>query len=448
MNKKTLIISLCAAVTMSAVGQTAQTDTLTMPDITADNPMLKKIEPTYIENVTTSGTWSSNWFASVSGGAAAFAGSPNGDDDLFGRVNGAFSANVGKWFSPSIGTRLMFQTGKYIDCEGDKYNYQSYHLDLMWNVNGYLYKYHEYPKWTTAPYAGVGFIHTCNGHRKPFAFSYGVTVQYRVHPRIHIGIDLGGTTTFKDFDGYGSSNKIGDNIFCLSAGLTINIGKLGWRRVVDAKPYMEQNRWLLRYVDCLENKYKKTEKKYYDEAAINEEMRKILDIEGLLEKYNSGIMPGYDDEDGPYNNYSGINSLRNRMGKGNKIRGHVKPSPDELKEYRDSLGTLICSPVYFFFKIGTVELTDDSQLLNLEELARVAKKYDMRLSVTGAADSMTGTDDVNNYLSSARADFICHKLTTSGIAPEDITSNSVGGINDYSPAAANRNAKVCLSFKE
>lgn len=39
----------------------------------------------------------------------------------------------------------------------------------------------------------------------------------------------------------------------------------------------------------------------------------------------------------------------------------------------------IGAPVYFFFTLNTARLTDVSQKLNLDELARVAKKYDLHV---------------------------------------------------------------------
>ena len=66
----------------------------------------------------------------------------------------------------------------------------------------------------------------------------------------------------------------------------------------------------------------------------------------------------------------------------------------------------IGSPVYFFFNLNTARLTDASQTLNLDELARVAKKYGLAVSVSGAADSMTGTTSINRTLSMSRADYI------------------------------------------
>ena len=52
-------------------------------------------------------------------------------------------------------------------------------------------------------------------------------------------------------------------------------------------------------------------------------------------------------------------------------------------------GECIGTPIYFFFALNTTHLTDTSQRLNLDELARVAKKYSLSVRVTGVADSST-----------------------------------------------------------
>ena len=63
-----------------------------------------------------------------------------------------------------------------------------------------------------------------------------------------------------------------------------------------------------------------------------------------------------------------------------------------------------------FFSLNTALLTDTSQMLNLDELARVANKYRLSVKVTGAADSSTGTPVLNESLSASRADFIVAEL--------------------------------------
>ena len=91
-------------------------------------------------------------------------------------------------------------------------------------------------------------------------------------------------------------------------------------------------------------------------------------------------------------------------------------------------------------------LTDASQLVNIDELARVAKKYGLAISVAGAADSATGTPDINSTLSVARADFIVAELLKRGIPEVMIQTVSNGGIADFTPIEANRHTRVELYF--
>lgn len=85
-------------------------------------------------------------------------------------------------------------------------------------------------------------------------------------------------------------------------------------------------------------------------------------------------------------------------------------------------------------------------MLNLDELARVAKKYGLSVKVTGAADSSTGTPVLNGSLSTLRADHIVAELEKRGIPIERIVKVSRGGIADHVPVEANRHTKVELFF--
>ena len=103
--------------------------------------------------------------------------------------------------------------------------------------------------------------------------------------------------------------------------------------------------------------------------------------------------------------------------------------------------------LFFFFKIGTTQLADVSQMVNLDELARVAEAYHLKIFVVGAADSATGTDEINNPLSKSRAEFITQQLILRGVDKSMIFSKSKGGIDKYSPVAANRHTAVRLFVK-
>ena len=107
----------------------------------------------------------------------------------------------------------------------------------------------------------------------------------------------------------------------------------------------------------------------------------------------------------------------------------------------------IGAPIYFFFHIGTNNLTDESQLVNLDEIARIAKKYDLYVRVEGAADSAMGTTEGNKSLSTNRSKYIGQQLLDRGIRASHIKAVSLGGVEQDVPDAANRRTKVTLYLK-
>ena len=103
--------------------------------------------------------------------------------------------------------------------------------------------------------------------------------------------------------------------------------------------------------------------------------------------------------------------------------------------------------MYFFFHLNTADLTEPSQTLNLDELASLARDYRLHVTIIGAADSATGTADINKGLSKARANFIAHELKERGVPGSQITRHNHGGIDEYSSTKANRQTKVILHYK-
>lgn len=234
MIKKILLILPLALSLKVQAGDVRLLDSLVVHNASLE--MLEPIEPSYLENITSARIWNGNWFLGISGGASAFAGSPLGCADLFNRIESTLSVSGGKWFTPVIGGRASFQGFKLKNSLLHKQSYKSVHADFLWNVLSHHYNTRDQPKWKIVPYAGLGIIHNEANGNSPFAFSYGVMGQYRFSQRIHLTMELSGTTTFKDFDGRGASNRFGDNLMSLTAGLSFSIGKVGWKRVLDASP--------------------------------------------------------------------------------------------------------------------------------------------------------------------------------------------------------------------
>ena len=376
-----------------------------------DDELLNTLEPTFLKEPLIGSPWSRNWYVSVSAGTSAFAGTPLGCEDIFGRMQPALQASAGKWLTPSIGVRASYQGFgmKFVGSDITNQRYHVAHADLLWNIVG-MNPSDELGlhRWTVAPYIGGDIIKHGQNGKHPFTINYGIMAAYRLGHRVSVNMELAGLNTFRDFDGHGSSNKFGDRLFTLSAGLTVNIGKAGWKRAVDAYPYRQQNEYLM--------------------EAINDLLRQ-RGLQGPSD-YNSSLSK--------QGEYSGLASLRARLAHKNWN------GKDSLAGQSSEDRKLIGVPFYFFFRINTCTLTDESQLQNLFNLAKVAKAYNLDVYVDGAADAATGTVPINEKLSEQRAKYIARMLREQGIAKEAIHITAKGGINKFAPVQRNRHTRVMI----
>ena len=434
--------------------------------------------PSYLDGVLVASPWTANWFIGVSGGASAFLGNPLGCEDLFGRLQPSWAVNVGKWFTPHIGSRIGWQGGKFKDGALDTRNFHHYHADLLWSLLGEQRKDGTPAEWSLVPYVGMGLLHHKDNGQKQFSLSYGIQGRYRITGRLAATLELGGCTTFREFDGYGKIGKWGDRFLTLSAGLSVTIGKTGWKRVVDARPYVCRNEWLVRRSEALAGANRRYASRHEKDGRIIRELRKILELEGLLDKYGWAADSLYNYDTGnPGNDYSGLNSLMARLR--NRHWNGMDPlaSPTDTLRTKGDTDTLhshdikglydstamanahkqadarlakytasghIGIPIYFFFELGTTKLTEPAQGINLDALARVITGHGLYVTVTGAADSMTGTVEINDRLGMARAEYIAWELVRRGVAPDRIEKADIGGISDYTPLEGNRHTQVRL----
>lgn len=480
-----IYIMLCTMQTQ-AKAQSVQEDTVRYTTRHAATELLQPTQPVYLDGVVLPMRGNGNWFVSIAGGTTAFLGTPLGCEDLFGRLKPSYSLAVGKWFTPSVGARINYSGLQFKDARLSTQDYHHIHADLLWNLLGRRYARQEQVCWSLAPFAGVGLLHHATNGNNPFAVSYGVQGQYHISKRVSAMLELSSMTTFQDFDGYGRANRLGDHMLSLSAGFTFHIGQTGWKRAIDATPYIRRDEWLTDYANFLSEENNRAKGRIDQDRRTLAELKKILEIEGLLDTY-SHLFGNEDatERQYPVNNYSGLNSLRARLrnrhwdGKslleGDVLYGDAQADTLTANQ-NDTFGVnksgggngnlsdtvlaskryavlasggsqCIGSPVYFFFSLNSDRLTDTSQMLNLDELARVAKKHGLSVRVTGAADSSTGTPAVNDSLSVSRAGYIATELERRGIPVGMIVKAGRGGIADYVPTEANRHTKVELLWE-
>lgn len=429
-----------------------------------DTGVYSELQPTFLKGAILPGSWKDNWFINVAGGTSAFIGSPIGCNDLFGRMKPALQVSLGKWFTPTVGIRTVFHGFSFKDSENTSHTYRNYHTDIMCNLASALFRGCGDTRWDIIPYAGLGLLHNDFNDKNPFAFSYGITGQYHISDRLRLTMELGGTTTFKDFDGRGDSREFGDNLFSLSAGLSFSFGRTGWKKVVDAGPYINQNSRMADYIVVLESRERNLRKKYDTSVEVVAELKKILAIEGLLDKYKSrlpelnsdGSMENFSGF--PKNDYSGLNSLRKRLGRNkladNKYSDGTRrtdsltrcPANGAIQDKSIGGNECIGFPIHFFFVIGTSNFTDASQLVNIDEIARVAKKHDLCIRITGSADAATGEAGTNKELSASRANYIRSLLLQRGLSAERMKVIARGGIDKYTPTPANRQVAIEMCY--
>lgn len=188
----------------------------------------------------------------------------------------------------------------------------------------------------------------------------------------------------------------------------------------------------------------------------------------------------------PVNDYDGLNSLRQRLanpswdGKGELFRsigtgmkvedGRIVPlskktesseiaspetssttsvqaSASSLKPYLQQIerGEVpIGAPVFIFFRLAGTYVTDSPQLLSVNAAADLAIAQNLRVRITGAADSATGSPEKNEALAKARAEHVASLMKKRGMPDDRIEILSQGGTASYEPLSANRNCRIEL----
>ena len=188
----------------------------------------------------------------------------------------------------------------------------------------------------------------------------------------------------------------------------------------------------------------------------------------------------------PHNDYSGLNSLRARLadpswdGKGFRLPdigtglrfedGRIRPlvrsseNADPPAPVTSSAGSIQASdialppylqeigrgevplgpPVFVFFRLAGTSVTDSPQILGINAAADLAVSQNLRVRITGAADSATGSPEKNEALAKARAGHVATLMEKRGVPRERIEVLSEGGTADYEPVSANRNCRIEL----
>lgn len=366
-------------------------------------------DPVLKYSVATNSFWS-NWFVQVGGDFNSWIsdqehgrGLDGGDHyGLFAgdRTSWGGAIALGKWFTPGIGLRTKLQAwnAKQVGPQNptSKFNYWTLNEHVMLNLSNLLCGYNPTRVWNVIPFFGGGISRNCDDNFYAMQLSVGLQSSWRLCKHANIYVEAGWNRLEEDFDGaYGNTLKDShvnrgwedkDNNLYAEVGLTFNLGKSTWEKTpdVDAIKALAQSQ-----IDALNAQLN-------DANAENARLKNMLANQKPVE------------------------------------------TPKAVKEF-------ITTPVSVFFNINKTNIASQKDLVNVQALAKYAKENNCKLSVTGYADSATGTPAINQKLSEGRAATVTEELVKMGVGRDKITSVGKGGVDELSPISFNRRATVQIT---
>ena len=309
-----------------------------------------------------------NWFVGVGGGVNTFYNNLE-----VGNLGIAVNANIGKWFTPSMGLRVGYNGLTNNVKTNPKFNgmfFQHYvHGDVLFNISNALSGYKETRFWDFVPFVQTGLlmIHDKNGAGldREIAVGAGLINELRLSRTVNLNIELGAVVTKES---QFCNPAVGPVCVLPSAtiGLSFNLGK---KKNFD------------RYSTVAPPVLPFTLEDY---EALNKRV-------GSLEAENSDLK-------------SQLIDCKNRTPEVKEVI---------IKETQVLVGSNIIT-----FPIGSCVLSK-VEASKVEAFAKNLVDGTL-IRVVGSADSKTGTEPMNYALSKNRANVVKNALIKCGVAEERI----------------------------
>ncbi|MGM9767290.1 MAG: OmpA family protein [Candidatus Cryptobacteroides sp.] len=336
--RKFVIFILSAALALPAFAQTTvKTTTEETVEYSKDKYRVQTAGP------------KANWFVGVAAGPQVYFGDGDKAAAFGKRISPDLEIYVGKWFTPSIGFRFLYNglyykgaapdvTGAYVN---NKFNYFNLQVDGMLNLCNLFCGWKEDRFWNCSPYAGVGYGRTYDAPtQNEITGHLGIYNALRLSKSVDFTIDLRSMLTNDRFDKDCGGRRF-EGALSLSFGFAYKFAPRGWSRP-------------------------KTVTK-----TITEDVSGILKELEDLKAENDDLAQEVD-------------SLRNRK-------------PEEIHKVN-----VISSPYYVVFEIAKSTLSSEGKA-NLAILAEIIKSNNLHYTITGYADEGTGNEAINQRLSRERA---------------------------------------------
>lgn len=336
-----------------------------------------------------------NWFIGAGGGVNMYL-----DNGIKSKIGVSVDANLGKWFTPSVGMRVGYsginarfwadqptllgntldkQEGKY----GQEFGYMYFHGDFLWNASNALSGYKETRFWDFVPYLHAGYFRSYDVDGKAdfadnqFAAGAGLLHVLRLTERLDLNVDMRATVI--DASARGSSGV--SVLPAVTLGLAVNLGYPAFTRTSTVVAAVE--------------------------LAAADQMAALEAAAMALEIANAALA---NENENLANANAGLKNQINSM-------KNTKKAPTAVNVFADMDAPKV------YFAIGKTTLGVD-ELAHLDFIAKniIANADEggtIYLTVMGSADSNTGTQKRNQQLSAARGNYVADLLTTKYGIPKD-----------------------------
>ncbi len=377
----------------------------------------------------------SNWFVQV--GVDMSLANPNQASEWIDNVfpNGkSFGVNVavGKWFSPTLGLRAKVQwengliENKHQNFKGVYNPYQwtpnydagGYGMvvgDVMLNLSNLICGYNESRVWNFIPYLGAGVLRSFEYQQYTPALRTGIENTWKLGKRVNLFLDVDYTWTTGAFVGGHQASSIDHQdpathhgILQAEVGVQFNLGKTNWDEAISPAEYAR-----------MKAEYEAKIKQY--EAEIAKLRNENADLRSQVQK------------------------LKDRI---KELEAEVARLKAQLEEAGHGSGSATDRTVYagaqtsVFFDKNSTEINSEKDLVNLKAIADMAKaNNNLKIVVTGSADSATGTAEINQRLSEGRAAAVAEALRNMGVT-NTIEQVALGGVATQEPYNLDRRAVV------
>ena len=136
-----------------------------------------------------------------------------------------------------------------------------------------------------------------------------------------------------------------------------------------------------------------------------------------------------------------IKDMANKL---DSVEGNPVYVYDTIIKFVESENKVVSIPFSIFFNLDSYQFRSGGDLINLAEIAKVAKEHQLIIHLRGSCDSATATPAYNKRLAKNRCNKVKGALLTMGVPETQIEIEPVGGVHELDPTQLDRRVLITL----